>query len=86
MSYAAFAGAQTSSPPADSATLPPGTVLSVDFSKSLDAKKSKPNDKIEAKTASDLILHGQIVVPRNTKIVGHVTEAKAHRKALPVRN
>ena len=83
MSYAAFAGAQNSTPPAESATLPPGTVLSVDLSKSLDAKKSKPNDKIEAKTASDLLLHGQIVVPRNTKIVGHVTEAKAHSKSSP---
>jgi hypothetical protein len=83
VSHAAFAGAQTASPPAESATLPPGTVLSVELSKSLDAKKSKPNDKIEAKTASDLLLHGQIVVPRNTKIIGHITEAKAHSKTSP---
>lgn len=83
MSYAAFAGPQTSSPPSESATLPPGTVLSVELSKSLDAKKSRPNDKVEAKTASDLLLHGQIVVPRNTKIIGHITEAKAHSKRSP---
>ncbi len=67
--------------PAD--TLPAGTVLSVELSKSLDARKSKANDKIEARTATDLLVHGQIVVPRNTKIVGHVTEAKAHSKASP---
>ena len=64
-------------------TLPAGTVLSVELSKSLDARKSKPNDNIEARTATDLLVHGQIVVPRNTKIVGHVTEAKAHSKASP---
>jgi hypothetical protein len=64
-------------------TLPSGTVLSVELLKRLDARKSKPNDKVEAKTASDLLLHGQIVVPRNTKIVGHVTEAKAHSKNSP---
>jgi len=63
--------------------LPPGTVLSVELSKSLDAKKSKANAKIEARTAIDLLVHGQIVVPRNTKIIGHVTEAKAHSKTSP---
>jgi len=31
----------------------------------------------------DLLLHGQIVIPRNTKIVGHVTEAKVHSKESP---
>jgi hypothetical protein len=60
-----------------------GTILSVELSKSLDAKKAKENDRIEARTATDLLAHGQIVVPRNAKIVGHVTEAKARTKASP---
>ena len=68
---------------AASGTLPSGTVLSGELSKGLDAKKSKANDKVEAKTASDILLHGQIVVPRNTKIIGHVTEVKAHSKSSP---
>jgi hypothetical protein len=72
---------QKSAPAADA--LPPGTVLSVELSKSLDTRKSKANAKIEARTATDLLVHGQIVVPRNTKILGHVTEAKAHSKASP---
>jgi hypothetical protein len=63
--------------------LAPGTILSVELSKSLDAKKSKANDRIEAKTATDLLAQGQIVVPRNTKIIGHVTEAKARSKTSP---
>ncbi len=73
--------APKSAPAADA--LPPGTVLSVELSKSLDAKKSRADAKIEARTAIDLLVHGQIVVPRNTKIFGHVTEAKAHSKASP---
>jgi hypothetical protein len=75
------AGAQSSASAND--TLPSGTLLAVELSKGLDAKKSKPNDKLEAKTASDLLVHGQIVVPRNTKILGHVTDAKAHSKDSP---
>jgi len=60
-----------------------GTVISVELSKSLDAKKVKANDKIEARTAMDLLSHGQIVIPRNAKVIGHVTEAKAHSKQSP---
>ncbi len=63
--------------------LAPGTILSVELSKSLDAKKLKANDKFEARTVMDLLSHGQIVVPRNTRIIGHVTEAKAHSKQSP---
>jgi len=88
LSTAAHAQSQTAPPPAPAPAatndaLAPGSVLSVELSKSLDAKKSKANDKIEAKTAVDLLVRGKIVVPRNTKIIGHVTEAKAHSKSSP---
>ena len=63
--------------------LGPGTILSVELSKSLDAKKLKANDKFEARTVIDLLAHGHIVIPRNTKIIGHVTEAKGHTKQSP---
>jgi hypothetical protein len=79
--------ANSPAPTAKAATVadapPSGTILSVELSKSLDAKKAKANDRVEARTATDLLAHGQIVVPRNTKIVGHVTEAKARSKASP---
>jgi hypothetical protein len=63
--------------------LAPGTILSVELSKSLDARKCKADNRIEVRTAADLLTHGQIVVPRNTKIIGHVTEAKARSKTSP---
>lgn len=71
------------SPASADDALPPGTVLSVELSKSLDTKKSRANAKIEARTVIDLLVHGRIVVPRNTKIIGQVTEAKAHSKTSP---
>lgn len=60
-----------------------GTIISVELSKTLDAKKVKANDKIEARTAMDLLSHGQIIIPRNAKVIGHVTKAKAHSKQSP---
>jgi hypothetical protein len=75
------ATAPSSAAPPDG--LASGTVLTVELSKSLDAKKTKANDKIEARTATDLLAHGRIVVPHNAKILGHVTEAKARTKDSP---
>ncbi len=63
--------------------IPAGTVIAAELSKSLDAKKAKAGDKVEAKTAVDLLSQGKIVIPRNTKIIGHVTDAKAHSKQSP---
>ncbi|HYK48105.1 MAG TPA: hypothetical protein VEU94_00150 [Terriglobales bacterium] len=77
----------TSNPAAQQAPagnqLAAGTIISVELSKTLDAKKVKANDKIEARTAMDLLSHGQIIIPRNAKVIGHVTEAKAHTKQSP---
>ena len=63
--------------------LAPGVVIPAELSKSIDAKKAKQGDKVEARTSMDLLSHGQVVIPRDTKIVGHVTEAKAHSKESP---
>jgi hypothetical protein len=85
---AAFAGtslvqAMLPAGPAPADSLVSGTVLSVELSKSLDARRSKVNDRIEAKTLADVLVNGQVVVPRNTKIIGHVTESKARSKTSP---
>jgi hypothetical protein len=87
---AAPAGAAQNSAPAtqnpqasNSAAIAPGGVIPAELSKSLDAKKAKPGERIEAKTTVDMLSHGQIMLPRNTKIVGHVTEAKPHTKDSP---
>src|SRR5258705_7390979 len=60
-----------------------GVVIPAQLSKSVDAKKAKAGDKVEAKTTMDLLSHGQVVIPRDTKVIGHVTEAKPHSKESP---
>ena len=77
----AMAEVQTSDAPAS--LLASGTFLPVELSKSLDARRSKVNDRIEARTLTDVLVQGQIVVPRNTKIIGHVTDARARSKSSP---
>jgi hypothetical protein len=60
-----------------------GSVISAELSKSIDAKKAKPGDRVEAKVTVDLLAEGKIVIPRNAKIIGHITDAKPHSKQSP---
>ena len=63
--------------------VPAGTLIPAELTKSLDAKKAKQGDPVAAHTVQDLLSNGQIVIPRDTKIVGHITEAQGHSKDQP---
>jgi hypothetical protein len=46
----------------------------------VDARKNKVGDEVIAKTTENVKSEGRVVIPRGSKIVGHVTEAKARAK------
>lgn len=54
----------------------PGSMLPVELSKSLDAKKAHAGDPVLGKVPYDLSANGKVVVPRDTKVIGHVAEVK----------
>jgi hypothetical protein len=61
--------------------LAPGSVIPVELTKSVEAKKVKTGDVVAAKVTQDLKTgSGEIVVPKDTQVIGHVTEAQAHNK------
>ena len=81
-----IAGAQdaTSQPPsqataaARSIRVAPGSVIPVKLTKTIDARKVKQGDQVEAKVTQDLKAQsGDVVVAKDTKFVGHVTEVQA---------
>jgi hypothetical protein len=76
----ALAGQPEAQPPVQFAS---GTVIPAELSKSVDAKKAKVGDPVEARTAADMLSNGKIVMPRNTKVLGHVASVKAHSKDSP---
>jgi len=53
-----------------------GTTLNAVLSGTVDARKSKPGERVEAKTSEDLKVAGITVIPRGAKLVGQVTEAR----------
>ena len=59
----------------------PGSVIPVQLTKTIDAKKAKAGDQIVAKVTMDLkTTSGEVLVPKDTKVTGHVTEAQARNK------
>jgi len=62
-------------------SIAPGTAFPVSLTKSIDAKKVKTGDLVEARVTVDLKgADGEIVVPKGTTVVGHVTEVQARTK------
>jgi hypothetical protein len=63
-----------------SADISSGTKIDATLANSLDAKKNKPGDRVEARTAQDVKQDGKVVLKKGTRLVGHVTEAQARSK------
>jgi hypothetical protein len=57
-----------------------GSTIHASLVKPVDSRKNRPGDQVVARTTEDVKSDGRVVIPRGSRIVGHVTEAKAHRK------
>jgi hypothetical protein len=73
---------QPNAPPQSAANpaIPNGPAVTVELSGSVDSKKAKVGDKVEARTTEALKNGNDVIVPKGTKLVGHVTQATARAK------
>ncbi len=60
--------------------LQPGTTVRVILQKPLDSKKNKSGDQVIVKTVESVKADGRDVLPKGSKVIGHITAAKAHTK------
>lgn len=60
--------------------IPNGPAVTVELNSSLDSRKVKVGDKVEAHTLDALKKGDEMIVPKGTKLIGHVTEATARAK------
>jgi hypothetical protein len=60
-----------------SAGISNGTNIDATLATSLDAKRSKPGDEVEARAEEDVKQDGKVVLKKGTHLVGHVTQAQA---------
>ena len=64
----------------NSASISSGTTFEAALDKPLDAKKNKEGDKVFAHTTQAVKQDGQVIIPKGSKLIGHVTQAKARAK------
>jgi hypothetical protein len=64
----------------NSASISSGSKIDATLATSLDAKRSKPGDEVEARAAEDVKQDGKVVLKKGTRLVGHVTQAQARAK------
>jgi hypothetical protein len=64
----------------ESGSLAAGTALNAELNQSLDSKKTKPGESVTAHTTEAVKVDGKVVLPKGTRLVGHVTRASARAK------
>ncbi|HKW60913.1 MAG TPA: hypothetical protein VJN89_00080 [Candidatus Acidoferrum sp.] len=57
-----------------------GTTFNAELSSPMDSKKCKPGDMVSGKTTEAVKSEGRTVIPKGSKLVGHVTQASARAK------
>lgn len=72
--------ARAQQPPA---AIPPGTLLHVELSGDIDAKKARAGDLFKTRLWADLSVGGKVLLPAKTVLVGHVVDAQARSKSNP---
>jgi hypothetical protein len=60
-----------------------GPVIPVELAKSVDSKKLKQGDEVDAKTAAEMHGADGTVIPKGSKVVGHVTQSTARSNGNP---
>jgi hypothetical protein len=64
----------------ESVSLARGTALHVELDTPVDSKKAKTGDAVNAHVTEAVKANGQTLIPKSTKLVGHVTQASARAK------
>jgi hypothetical protein len=75
-SASAASAASTQSGQANS-SLGSGSAINAELSAPIDSKKAKPGDPVAARTTEPTKSNGKTVIPKGSKLVGHVTQASA---------
>ncbi len=76
----ALSGSAGKSTAGASNQLAEGTSFHTTLEKPVDARKCKPGDEVVAKNTENVKSNGQVIIPKGSKLVGHVTQVQAASK------
>jgi len=64
----------------ENGSLAAGTAVNAELNQSLDSKKAKPGDSVTARVTEAVKADGKVILPKGTRLTGHVTRASARAK------
>jgi len=67
------------------ATANESVYILAELTQSLNGKKLKPGDQIKAEVSQDVLWHGRIIIPVESKLLGYVTEVQTRGSDAPSR-
>ena len=73
----------TSFPQAPRLQFSPGALLRAELDKTVDVKKVKVGDVVVVKLTDDLKSNGEVLAPKGSEILAHVTQAAQHQGDAP---
>src|SRR5712692_6657385 len=79
-SVATTATSATAQTGQNNASLANGTAFNAALNAPVDSKKAKPGDPVSAHSTEPVKSDGKTVLPKGTKLLGHVTQASARGK------
>jgi len=75
------AAAPAPGPASATPRIAPGSVIPVQLTKTVDAKKAKTGERVEARVTQDMkAVNGQTLLTKDTKVVGHIVEDQPRTK------
>lgn len=82
--HVAAGQSSTSAPPSASsrADLAAGSTICAELTKPIDSRKTKPGEAIAARVTLPVLSHGKVLIPNDTKIIGHVTLAQPRSRDI----
>jgi hypothetical protein len=60
-----------------------GTIMVAELTNAISSKKAKVGDRVECTVREDLLYQAKVVIPRNAKVLGRVTEVQPSTKEHP---
>lgn len=62
-----------------------GNIIYAELAKSIDAKKVKVGDEVQARVTQAALAQGRVAIPKGAKIIGHITEVSQRNGDQPSR-
>jgi hypothetical protein len=83
LQVSAVSASAAAAPSAPAAPQAKSSFMVIELIKGLKARKLKPGDKVKAEVTQAVVSHNKVIIPAETRLIGHVTEVSVRSEGNP---